>query len=167
MEVPRNELLVLNASIPSKLSFHVLLPLVFTCIDQRVDFKARILGDRAEAETDAFLAFKGCPDEAIYTKNRVFRLPLCNKIGKENHLTWWVGDGTTLPQPTDDKLRFTQAMLRSEHSLSFPALPPPIFELARAHPKQMRLGRRQHDPSTCRPEQATVLELSHTDTRGN
>ena len=95
VEVPRNELLVLNASIPSKLSFHVLLPLVFTCIDQRVDFKARILGDRAEAETDAFLAFKGCPDEAIYTKNRVFRLPLCNKIGKENHLTWWVGDGTT------------------------------------------------------------------------
>ena len=68
MEVPRNELLVLNASLPSKLPFHVLLPLVFTCVDQRQDFKARILGDRAEVGTDAFLAFKGCPDEAIYTK---------------------------------------------------------------------------------------------------
>jgi len=72
-EVPRNELLVLNASLPSKLPFHVLPPLVFTCVDQRQDFKARILGDRAEVGTDAFLAFKGCPDEAIYTqKNECF-----------------------------------------------------------------------------------------------
>ena len=72
-EVPRNELLVLNSSLPSKLSFHVLLPLVFTCVDQRQDSKARILGDRAEVGTDAFLAFKGCPDEAIYTqKNECF-----------------------------------------------------------------------------------------------
>ena len=96
LEVSRNELLVLNASMPSKLSFHVLLPLVFTCVDQRIDFKARLLGDRIQAEADSFLAFKGCPDEAIYIKNRVFRLPLCNsnKIGENNHLSWWTEGGT-------------------------------------------------------------------------
>ena len=118
---------MLNASIPSKLSFHVLLPLVFTCVDQRVDFKARIARERLDAEPDTFVTFKGCPDEAIYTKNRVFRLPLCNKSGKNNHLQWWPDD--SLPQPTNERLLFTQAMLCSEHSLNFPELPQPIFEL--------------------------------------
>ena len=73
---------------------------MFTCVDQRIDFKARIVRDRLEAEADTFLHYKGCPDEAIYTKNRVFRLPLCNKRGKDNHLNWW-SSGGFLPQPTE------------------------------------------------------------------
>jgi len=156
-KVPRSELLVLNASIPSKLSFHVLMPLVFTCVDQRVDFKARIARERLDAEPDAFVTFKGCPDEAIYTKNRVFRLPLCNKSGKSNHLQWWPAG--SLPQPTNERLLFTQAMLCSEHSLNFLELPQPILELVNAtRAKRMRLVRNPRDPSTCRPEQVTKLE---------
>ena len=155
--VPRSELLVLNASIPSKISFHVLLPLVFSCIDQRVDFKARIARERLDAQPDTFVAFKGCPDEAIYTKNRVFRLPLCNKSGKNNHLQWWPDD--SLPQPANERLLFTQAMLCSEHSLNFPELPQPISELvSTTRAKRIRLVRNPQDPSTCRPEQVTKLE---------
>ena len=108
---------MLNASIPSKLPFHVLMPLVPTCVDQRIDFKARIARERRDAEPDAFATFKGCPDEAIYTKNRVFRLPLCNKRGKDKHLQWWP-EGS-LPQPTDERLLFTQAMLCNEKSLKY------------------------------------------------
>lgn len=158
IKAPKSELLVLNASIPSKLSFHVLMPLVFTCVDQRIDFKARITRERQDAEPDTFIKFKGCPDEAIYTKNRVFRLPLCNKCDKNNHLNWW-SEGF-LPQPTNERLLFTQAMLCSEHSLTFPELPPPVFELVSftTNPKRMRLVRNPRDPSTCRPEQVTKLE---------
>ena len=155
--VPRSELLVLDASIPSKLSFHVLLPLVFTCVDQRIDIKARIAHERLDAEPDTFEKLKGCPDETIYTRNRVFRMPLCNKRGKNNHLQWW-SEGS-LPQPTHERLLFTQAMLCSKHSLNFPELPPPVFELTNTtRAKRIRLIRNPRDPSTCRPEQVTKLE---------
>ena len=81
--VPRSELLVLNASIPSKISFHVLLPLVFSCIDQRVDFKARIARERLDAQPGTFVAFKGCPDEAIYTKKSSVSSAALQQVWKE------------------------------------------------------------------------------------
>jgi len=79
--------IVTDASIEKKHSFHVILPWIFFDLDERRIFCALL---KSEAElaviVDGIQRFKGCPDTAIYTTNRLFRMTECIKLKKDNPL---------------------------------------------------------------------------------
>ena len=86
-----------------------------------------------------FESYTGCPDITVYSKNRIFRMPLCCKRNKNNHLTYMKSfhydDGEKeiefkLASPCSSYERFRAALLTGDVGLNHPALPAPVvFEL--------------------------------------
>ena len=90
-----DEWVVLESHRPSKLSLHVVLPYKFPNYEARCEFQRHLKFeyDISPKECDEngernFQSYTGCPDLTVYSKNRIFRMPLCCKRNKNNHLTY-------------------------------------------------------------------------------
>ena len=140
-----NDWIILESHRPSKLSLHVVLPYKFPNYEARCEFQRHLKFeyDIAPKECDEngernFESYTGCPDLAVYTKNRIFRMPLCCKRNKNNHLTYMksfnYNDGQNeleldLAFPSSSYERFRAALLTGDVGLNHPPLPAPVFEL--------------------------------------
>ena len=146
IEVAPSELLVSSACSPGiKISFHVLLPWRFENLEQRKQFKTLIERERNQikaalpvqlsegASTDIpfperFGFYKGCPDETVYGKNQTFRMLLCNKRRKSNHLQPIdkIGGLSFHPWPPGQERQFYASLLTGHESMMLPKLPPTL-----------------------------------------
>jgi hypothetical protein len=155
---------VLDGTIPNKkLSFHILINVAFPDLESRVKFKAHLQEEFNKAPSDTFQSLSGFPDNAIYTKNRIFRMANCNKFGKNNHLTYYVAEDDDFCKqwPENEKEMFYESLLTSKYNISkCIVLGQPIKEL---HKKRARTGQLIHRNVNCgesdqRPPNAEKIE---------
>ena len=82
-EASGNDWTILESHRPSKLGLHAVLPYKFPNYEARCEFQRHLKfeHDIASKECDEngernFESYTGCPDIAVYSKNRIFRMPL-------------------------------------------------------------------------------------------
>ena len=75
-----SDIVVLQAHIKTKISFHVVITHYYTLNNYQNKYLFYKLLEFIPSDLLPFM------DNCVYKRNQLFRLPLCNKIGKNNHL---------------------------------------------------------------------------------
>ena len=144
IDIDPSQLLVSDACSPGiKISFHVLLPWRFPDLESRKQFGRLILHEQNQIKaalpvqlkdgtsttipfSERFGFYKGCPDSNVYNLNQTFRMLLCNKRGKSNHLQTinTLVDLSFRSWPPGEERQFEASLLTGYEILNLPELPP-------------------------------------------
>ena len=147
IDIDPSQLRVSSACSPGiKISFHVLLPWRFPDLESRKQFGRLIIQEQKQISatlpvqlkkkgisttipfSERFGLYKGCPDSNVYNLNQTFRMLVCNKRGKSNHLQPinTLADLSFRSWPPREERQFKASLLTGygESFLNLPELPP-------------------------------------------